>query len=140
MELVIVMTLIALLASVAFPAYSGYIEEARVSSAIGDMGRISLAIDRFRMQNGDALPASLDDLDLPSKKDPWDRDYVYRDLTDPANAGLFRKKGTAKLNADYDLLSKGPDGVSARNITNSKAHDDIIRANGGAYMGIAEGY
>lgn len=140
-ELMIVIALVALLSSFAIPAFNGYIDDAKVSSAVGDMGRIVLEIEKYRTNNNDQLPPTLGDLNLDSIKDPWDKNYKYVPVTDPGDLSAMRQKpGVGTLNRDYDLLSRGPDGMSARNITKSKALDDIIRANNGAYMGLAEDY
>lgn len=44
------------------------------------------------------------------------------------------------LNSDYDLYSKGPDGKSSPPLTAKESRDDIIRANDGAYFGLASEY
>ncbi|MEE8106831.1 MAG: prepilin-type N-terminal cleavage/methylation domain-containing protein [Planctomycetota bacterium] len=44
------------------------------------------------------------------------------------------------LNSDYDLYSKGPDGKSSPPLTAEASRDDIIRANDGAYFGLASDY
>ncbi len=140
-ELMIVIALVALLSAFAIPAYSGYMEDARVSQAVGDMGRIVLEIEKFRTNNNGLLPDSLDDLaNLESKKDPWGKNYLYVNIEDDPEAKGRRKAGLGTLNRDYDLLSRGKDGKSSRNIARTNALDDILRANNGAYMGLAEDY
>jgi general secretion pathway protein G len=49
-------------------------------------------------------------------------------------------KNLKPINADYDLYSCGPDGVSKQKLTHKDSLDDIVRANGGAYIGIAQDY
>ncbi len=138
-ELMVVVALVALLASFALPAYNGYIDDAKESQAIGDIGRISMAIERFRMNNDDQLPATLGDLPIDNVRDPWGKWYVYTNLTDPANAGNFRKSASGEqLNTDFDLLSRGKDGKSAKKISKANAVDDIIRLKDGAFVGLAE--
>jgi general secretion pathway protein G len=44
------------------------------------------------------------------------------------------------LNADYDLYSNGADGLTVKNIGDADSADDIIRANNGAYIGLASEY
>lgn len=140
-ELMIVVALVALLASFAVPAYSGYMDDARSSQAIGDMGRIVMEIEKFRTNNNGELPASLDDLTIEGKKDPWGKNYIYRPITDGMDKSVLRKNPAGgKLNTDYDLLSRGPDGRSSKNITRANALDDIIRGNNGGFMGKAEDY
>lgn len=139
-ELMIVIVLVALLATIAIPAYQGYLDRARNSAAIGDLGRISLAIDKFRMNNGDALPASLAELGI-NPDDPWGNPYTYLDISTVVGKGPLRKdKNLNPLNSDYDLYSKGADGDSKGPLTAPVSHDDLIRANNGAFIGLAEDY
>lgn len=44
------------------------------------------------------------------------------------------------INSDYDLYSMGADGRSVAPLTASMSRDDIIRANDGAFVGLAEDY
>lgn len=41
------------------------------------------------------------------------------------------------INSDYDLYSKGRDGQSVAPLTAQQSHDDVIRANDGAFVGLA---
>ncbi|MGD9272343.1 MAG: hypothetical protein PVH08_14815, partial [Syntrophobacterales bacterium] len=53
--------------------------------------------------------------------------------------GKGKGKGSP-LNSDYDLYSMGTDGMSAPALTNDVSQDDIIRADDGAYTGLAAEY
>jgi general secretion pathway protein G len=44
------------------------------------------------------------------------------------------------INSTYDLYSMGADGKSVLPLTAKHSHDDIIRANDGTYIGVAELY
>ena len=67
--------------------------------------------------------------------------YLNMHSGDPDIAGKRRKdKNLVPINSDYDLYSKGPDGASVPALTAAKSRDDIVRANDGAYVGIASGY
>jgi len=44
------------------------------------------------------------------------------------------------LNSDYDLFTIGPDGMSAISLDSQFSLDDVIRANNGAYFGVASEY
>lgn len=41
------------------------------------------------------------------------------------------------INSDYDLYSKGRDGESVAPLTAKQSHDDVVRANDGAFVGLA---
>jgi len=44
------------------------------------------------------------------------------------------------INTDFDLYSMGPDGRSAPPLTAKHSRDDIVRANDGAFIGLASDY
>jgi general secretion pathway protein G len=44
------------------------------------------------------------------------------------------------LNSDYDLYSRGKDGLSQPRITDPVSLDDVIRGNDGAFLGLAAKY
>ncbi len=138
-EIMIAMAVFALMLTFAVPAYRDYVIRAESSKAISDIGIISVVIERYRLRNGDNPPPDLTAIDR-AWLDPWGAPYVYLGLTD-ANRGAARKnKNLVPLNTDYDLYSKGPDGATALPLTTEKSKDDIVRANNGAFVGIAATY
>jgi general secretion pathway protein G len=44
------------------------------------------------------------------------------------------------LNTDYDLYSKGVDGLSKPKITDPDSLDDVVRGANGAFLGLARNY
>ena len=53
----------------------------------------------------------------------------------------FRKdKNLHQLNTDFDLYSSGKDRDSKRPLNAKASRDDIMRANNGAFIGLAEDY
>ncbi len=142
LELVIVLVVAGLLASTAFPAYNGYTERARVSRAIGDIGSLNLEIERFRLQNGDQIPAFLDELTIDVPVDPWGRAYDFLNIPSagPGKGGLRKDGALNPLNTDFDLYSRGKDGDSKGPLSAKASRDDIVRANNGAFIGLAGEY
>ena len=140
MELMIVLALMMLLASFAIPAYSGYIEDARAGQAVSDIGRISLEVQRFQTNNNGALPATLADIGLNTMRDPWGKAYIYVPFDDATPKGQKRRSavGNTPINTDFDVLSRGEDGKSARRFNKANAKDDIVRAYNGSYVGPAD--
>ena len=53
---------------------------------------------------------------------------------------MRKDKFLVPINSDFDLYSMGKDGESVPPLTSKKRRDDIIRANDGQYIGLAEGY
>jgi general secretion pathway protein G len=138
-ELIFAMIVLALVATFAFPAYQDSVNRGKSSKAIGDISEISSKIDRYRYNSDDNFPPNLAEINS-ALIDPWGAPYIYLNMAG-ANRGDMRKnKNLVPINTDYDLYSKGPDGNSTPALTAKKSHDDIVRANNGAFVGIAESY
>ena len=142
LELMITLVVATMLVSVALPAYDMYTRRAKVAKAIGDMGVISVAIERFRLSNNDRIPMTLAELPIPIPLDPWQRPYAYLNIPSVgADKSALRKDGKLNpLNTDFDLYSRGADGNSAGPLSAMASRDDIVRANNGAYVGLGEDY
>jgi general secretion pathway protein G len=138
LELLITVALIGLLSAVAMPSYQLYITRSKVAVAKKDILEISLSLERYVTFRG-AYPTSL--AELPDNRlDPWGSPYRYLSM-DGATVGAKRKdKSLHPLNSDYDLYSMGPDGQSQTALTAKASRDDIIRANNGGFVGVAEDY
>jgi general secretion pathway protein G len=138
-ELLIAVAVIGALAAIATSSYRGYMEKTRVARAISDISGIALALNRYQVDTR-TYPPSLNALGIPLPIDPWGRPYQYLpiDIVPPPNTGQIRKdKNLNPLNTDFDLYSMGPDGQTAMQLTATKARDDIVRANNGAFVGVA---
>ena len=141
-DLMLAVIIASLLMAVAVPAYDQFIDRARVARAIGDIGSISIAIERFGIKNNSRLPNSLNELLMDVPFDPWGAPYQYLNIVaaGPGN-GAFRKDGKLNpLNSDFDLYSVGSDGESMSPLSASASRDDIVRANNGAFIGLGEDY
>ncbi len=142
MDLMLTLIISSMLMAIAIPAYDGYAQRARVARAISDIGTISVAIDRFRLRNRDRVPMSLDELGIEIPDDPWGQPYVFLNIIDAGPGfGGFRKDGNLNpINSDFDLFSMGEDGDYAGPLNAGKSRDDVVRANDGAFIGLAEDY
>ena len=142
LELVVTLVIAGLLAALALPAYDQYSDRAKTAHAIGDIGSMSVAIDKFRLNNNDALPGALSDLPIEIPLDPWGRPYRYLNIeaAGPGNAAVRKDKNLVPLNSDFDLYSMGKDGATAAPLTAKASRDDILRANDGAFVGRGEDY
>jgi general secretion pathway protein G len=137
-ELVVVLGLIATLATIALFLYGNVNEKAMVARAADDIATLSSEISTFEMMN-ERLPTSLTEINRATFKDPWSRAYEYLDVsTSPAS--LARTGRSSPINTDFDLYSKGKDGTSTPPLTASGSRDDIVRANDGQYVGLASNY
>jgi general secretion pathway protein G len=142
LELMIVLVVAALLVSVAVPAYDQFVDRAKQSKAIGDIGWISIELGKYQLRNNNALPADLAELGVDVPLDPWDRPYVYLNIAASGGGkGALRKdKNLNPLNTDFDLYSLGEDGESSSPLTADESRDDVVRANNGAYIGLGADY
>lgn len=129
---------LGVLLSIALPSYRAYVLKAERYQTIVDMTLISSMVKAYEQDNG-TLPDSLADIGW-TKPDKWGNPYQYLKM-EGASVGKKRKdRSLHPLNSDYDLYSMGPDGKSASPLTAKISQDDIIRANDGAFIGVAEDY
>jgi general secretion pathway protein G len=136
-EIALVVAIIATLAAIGIPTYVGYVEKARVIRCIAEIEGLSTSVDLYEQEKG-ALPDTLPDAGQPVLDDPWGNPYEYLPVT---AVGKARKdKFLVPLNSDYDLYSVGKDGKSAPPLTAQASRDDVVRANDGAYIGLAANY
>jgi general secretion pathway protein G len=124
--------------SFAVPAFTGYVERARVARAVSDIGTLSLQLYRWERETN-TLPATLAEAGL-TPVDPWGRPYIYLRAGDTSPARLRKDAELVPLNSDFDLYSLGPDGVSALALPAAPSLDDIVRAADGAYIGLGANY
>ena len=142
MELLLVLVIASMLFTLAVPAYDMYADRAKVARAIGDIGRLSLAVEQFRLNNQDRIPVSLDELNIAIPDDPWFRPYEFLNIpaAGPGKGGLRKDGKLNPLNTDFDLYSRGKDGQSKGPLSAKASRDDIVRAHNGAFIGRGEDF
>lgn len=138
-ELFIGVLIVAILAALALPAYQRYIETTRTAVAKGDIAIMSAAIEKAN-KDGVTYPATLADVGLDTKLDPWGRPYVYYNILAGGKGHARKDHALNPINRDYDLYSVGPDGKTKPQITQKDSLDDVIRANDGAFIGLASDF
>ncbi len=140
-ELVIVVMIMATLASLGAPLYADTLNKARIAKAIADIRALEKEILVFQLFNG-TFPTNLNQIGRGTLLDPYGNPYQYLDIaTAGKGKGNFRKdKNLVPINSDFDLYSMGQDGQSAPPLTAKQSWDDIVRASDGGYVGIASEY
>jgi len=142
-ELLLVVAIVGILSAIAVPVWNNYLDKARNTAAMGDIRTIESEIVKFHAERG-RPPNTLAEAGLPTRLDPWGNPYEYlriAGLTKKDVEGKWRKdRFLVPLNSDFDLYSEGKDGDSQPALTAKASRDDIIRANGGAYVGLASDY
>lgn len=127
-ELIVVIAIIGVLASVVIIRYAGKTDQAKVAAAKSQLSQLEGAIIEFQA-NCSRLPHSLDELvnkpgDCPSwqdggylknkrlMKDPWGHDYVFK--TDGSSFEIISLGADGKqggTGVDADLSSQNLDGL-----------------------------
>lgn len=139
-ELLLAIAIVAVLALVAVPSYSAYVDRTRVTQAITDIRAINALLKSYYVDNRD-FPDTLSQVGAGAKLDPWGRPYVYKVFRTPADKGQARKdKNLVPINSDFDLYSVGKDGATSAPLTARPSRDDVVRANDGAFVGLASTY
>jgi general secretion pathway protein G len=138
-ELMIVLVVAGLLASVGVPTYRTYVDRARVARAVSDIGGIAIQLYRWQL-NMREFPETLAEAGLDGQVDPWGHPYTYLNVATATTGQVRRDRNLHPLNTDFDLYSNGPDGATQTQLTAKAARDDIVRANNGGYIGVAANY
>lgn len=146
-EVLLLVAIIGTLLALVIPSYTNLLEKSRTNRAIADIARIAQKLDEFLSDHG-SLPETLIELlqHTPplSLIDPWGNPYEYLVILGKDKSeiqGIWRKdRFMVPINADYDLYSKGEDEESQAPLTAAASWDDIIRANDGAFIGLAHAY
>jgi general secretion pathway protein G len=135
-EVMIVVALIGTLAAMAAPNYIAYRERAMVAVAIGDIRTMEKEIAVFEIDRG-GLPASLAEIGMGGRLDPWGMPYRYVRVEGSSKGSLRKDRFLVPVNSDYDLYSLGRDRKSVAPFTANASRDDIVRAGDGAFVGLA---
>lgn len=138
-ELMITLAIIGILASIAIPAYQDYAEKAKVYQAVQDIGGIQIKLKHYFDDNR-RYPETLADIGEDNHLDPWGNTYRYLNLVKNGNGGARRDKNLNPLNSDFDLYSIGKNGKTKLPISQKDSLDDVLRANDGTFINLAEDY
>lgn len=96
LELLVVVIIIGILASIAMPQYTSTIEKARSGEAMINIGAIRVALDRYWYQNG-TLPANsnFSALDIDDPNNVTNKLYVYSFVNNGTTAAKRKYTVTA---------------------------------------------
>ncbi len=146
-EFIIVLLIVTTLAGISIPTYLNTLDKARNLRAASEIQNLMKVIKVFEMSNR-KIPISLSEIGQQNMLDPWGNPYQFLNIAD----GEFTKNGKPKskkvrkdrflvpINTDFDLYSMGKDGKSVAPLTAKASRDDIVRANDGAFVGLALNY
>lgn len=128
-ELIVVMGIIAVLSAVAFPAFSNYRLRAQNAAASADIRTIEKDIFAYFTEYS-TYPPDLATVGRNTLKDPWGNPYQYLRITAPGDGRQDTVLGD--INTDFDLYSRGVDGVSVQSVNDPSSSDDMLRVSDGA--------
>ena len=143
-ELILVATILGSLAALGAPNLVRVMDETKILEAVSEIRVMAAAARDHKLVNG-TYPDDFDKLGLTDPLDPWGNKYEYLviegqfDLYPPGKKPR-QDRFLRPINRDFDIYSLGPDAESADNLTDAASLDDIIRANDGGFVGIAEEY
>lgn len=139
-ELIIGIAVLGILLSIAMPMFNSMQKKSDDVKAAKYLNTIAITVDNYYLENG-KYPDSLADIKMDHLRDPWGNPYQYLKIEGCECKEMVRKdKSLHPLNTDYDLYSMGEDGITNIPLTAKASRDDIIRANNGKFVGIAEDY
>jgi general secretion pathway protein G len=134
-ETLLAMALVAVGVDTVYAKITSEVEQSRIQRAAQDLTAIERVLEAYRQVHHE-LPATLAELGTAVPLDPWGHPYEYVNFEFSGTAGQRTFDGLP-INSDYDLYSRGADGRTEANLRTEAAHDDIVRARDGAYVGPA---
>jgi general secretion pathway protein G len=137
LEVTMAVGVVALVASVAVPSMDAYLNRGKAARAVGDIGTISIQLYRWQ-SNTRKFPSTLAEAGLSNFVDPWGNPYQYVNVASAKPGDVRHDRNGTPLNSDFDLYSLGPDGRTDARLDQGKGRDDIVRANNGQFVGVAQ--
>jgi len=112
-ELLVVVIIIGLLASIIAPKFFGKLDDAKVKTATAQLELISTALDTFRL-DVNRYPTTDEGLKVLWKKDNniknWNGKYLPKPLKEDPWGHKYYYKQPGSGDNEYDLMSFGADG------------------------------
>jgi general secretion pathway protein G len=139
LEILVIVAILGILASIAIVIYQDYKTKAKNSAAIAQVGNLQGALVNYRAENG-TYPDDLSQIRGGGQLDPWQRPFEYVKIEgadkNDWHGACRRDRNLNPLNTDFDLYSMGADGQTAKQVNNKASLDDILRANNGSFVGL----
>ncbi|MDP6631382.1 MAG: type II secretion system major pseudopilin GspG [Kiritimatiellia bacterium] len=107
-ELMVVVIIIAALATMVLPRVLPASDDAKSKIALGDIANITVALKMYRLHN-DTYPKDLDVLMQPSTSKTWKEPYLENKPNDPWKRKYQYKYPGSHNTFGFDLWSTGPD-------------------------------
>ena len=113
-ELLLVLVILATLAAIVVPRFTGRTQQARITAAGVEINGVDVALDAFEVDNG-YYPKGTDGLRLlmecPADAPKWHGPYLKKALKNDPWGNPYIYECPGRHNPDgFDLMSTGPDG------------------------------
>jgi general secretion pathway protein G len=138
-ELLIVVMILATLASLGAPLYANTLNNARITKAVADIRILEKEILVFQLFSG-TFPDNLNAINRGNLRDPYGNPYRYLRVQGAGKGQLRMDKNLVPVNSDFDLYSMGRDGKTVPPFTAQQSWDDIVRAASGGFVGLASDF
>lgn len=139
-ELLLVIALVVLLAGLLLPLLNASRKRARVVRTVVELRSIMQGVELYSAENNEEPPVYLSDVFREQLIDPWGNAYIYSHFSTIPKGHQRKDRNLVPINTVFDLYSKGADGQTASPLTASESRDDVIVADDGDYIGLAENY
>lgn len=127
-ELIVICAILGVLALLAIQSFTHYTIVAKNNRCLADIRTLDKAIVAYYLDKN-TWPATLQEAGVGGQLDPWQRSYEYQ--VHSGGATPLKDFLDNRLNNDYDLYTKGADGLTDADSDNAAAADDIVRTNDG---------
>ncbi|PIE25583.1 MAG: hypothetical protein CSA62_00825 [Planctomycetota bacterium] len=104
-ELMIVVSIIAVLATIGTPMYLRSLNSARYARAKQELQKMSTDIDLYQIRHEMLLPYSLADVGHGGRRDPWGTLYCYLNLQSGGGDGMDWAFDAGLVDTSYRLVS-----------------------------------
>jgi len=138
-ELIVALSILSILAAMGYLGFQELMYRNQISQAVADICRIDMRLHRYFAENA-AFPPTLAEIGENARLDPWGNLYEYWPITGDKTQKVRKDKNLHPINTDFDLGSRGRDGITSLALTAHSSQDDIIRANNGKFIGLASKY
>jgi general secretion pathway protein G len=143
-ELIMVMAILGVLATLAGSTLGEIRDNTKNARCVSEIRNIEKDIIAYASEKG-SYPARLADIGRGNDLDPWGNAYVYVPAGNPnvpPDPVGNRTSGGQPINSDFDLYSKGHDGITSDDgtMTEPKSENDLIRGNDGGFCDKAGRY
>ncbi|MDD2338571.1 MAG: prepilin-type N-terminal cleavage/methylation domain-containing protein [Geobacteraceae bacterium] len=133
-ELIVVFAILGVLALLSIPVYIHFVDNAKCSRTIAEIRTLDKDITAYILDKG-VLPDNLDMINRANLLDPWGNHYVYTNLSIVGSVP-YQDFLDQDMNKDYDLYSKGKNGITTGDLDDDISLDDIVRSGDGGSVGL----